>query len=1100
MTKKREGGGRAKSTPIKDLRNKIRGALAELRNRRPAKEVKQLVGQRRRATILINDTLAKARDSLSGKDLSEFERWVDIQQSAGRGIDNIGSDSLVLGIASEAVVAGRLSESLVLTLEALSRVHKPLLRFCEELLEVNKHVEAKDFRSAIKAVEHICDEYGQSYWAIEAKIALLSSSGQAAQAKAMVSKLSIASVGLNRFFVYYFGLRNEITQSTGRLKNVVRRRLAESDLSFEHEAYAEFRVLRFVTTDKRRLASILGYEHLTSKIDLLLTAIRVSFEIIGNSEQFTEDERALARSILNLACVRSAYSTVCSEAGLVLSDSIGKAIDGGLESAMGFAISDAALVAEVYASGLASMVSYSGSETDEDRLRQHALNYWFTRDALILESAPSIPRLPDIYAETWLSETKHPLILEVVRRFWEMVENSELTGHGDEIALSDTLLTSLHQEALDGANNCLRDCIGVRRAWTAFRADLYANALRLTHLALRRNNRLDEALPLRRMFDGVRFDRIRSYGISVDLCNCLHWYSQIDTERQIRTFKRFSIEELVYASGKESLIEACEEIKNLNGGTIDLEFFLSETADIATIELLLEVNGTREALEVRSRLLYLAAEISDESSAQLESAADQIQDQLDVGDVLDDLDETKVSVDEAAILPLIERELASDFARYKSLIDTTESEGSSLDELLKSLRNQSAAAFQIPKSESGDLLINMIQTVLDRFIDDPVYGLDAIVGRRIRHGTISSELRGTLEQVQLIGQRPRTGADYDVPGRIASDLASMNVNRRGVIRAIGRFSAAIDLLVAQLRDEVFQCKTKGKLHPAFELSVSSLMFAAARDAAATATAVTHFIAELFDTFWFMLSIYTERHRVEVKTYIENALNDSFRKLVADLKGSQYTDVILHASIQQASEDLQRRAGAIADWIQIPKARSSGRTYSLNLVFDAAMAYCKARWPNFEPVSIEDIDQTIRLDAHGYPIVFDALRIALENIAQHSGVRQGNRVETSIKFSDDCTKLCFTIISDVAKDAWSKEKTARIESIQEDIDRRAFSDRAKRTSGSGLAKLATIVQQRQSCDVAFGIVNGNKNFKLYFELKYIPLDQDDAARMPLLETT
>ncbi|WP_157845668.1 hypothetical protein [Herbaspirillum huttiense] len=1081
-----------------ELRNKVRGALAGLAVHRPSTKVERLVQVRRHAQRLINDALVAARERLSGKVLFEFERWVDAQCSMVLGTERIGADGLVLGIIPNAIFASSLKDALALTLDSIKRAEGPLYYFCTKLKEINSFITSGDHESALEIVDFIVEEFGQSYWGIEAKIALLSSCGLTAQVKDFVTKLSVDAVGLNSFYIYYFGLRNEVSQSPSRLKTVVRRRLGESDLTDEYEAYVEFRVLRTVTTERRRLASILNHEHVTSKIDLLLTAVRISIEVVGNSEQFSEAEIALADQILNLDCVKAAYSTISVNSDLRLSQSLHDSIDEGISFAMGSHPVDGVADLGVFSSGFASMVSYSGKETDEDRLRQHTLNYWYTLDSLIFESAPISPRLPEIYAGIWHSESRHPLIKKIVGQFWHLENKSEFNEFDAHAALSEVLPKTLQELSGARSNSCVLDCIGVKLAWTAFESEMYPNALRISHLSLRRNNRLNEALPLRKMFSGIPFDVISSYGISLDLSNCLHWYSQIDPERQIRTFKRFSIEKWIVASGKVNLFDACEALINSHQDTTGLEFFLSDSADIATIELLLEIDGTRDALEVRSKILYLAADISDQHSAQLRSAADAIRDELDVGDVLDELDETMVSVDEAAILPLVERELASDFARYKSLIGEEEAENSSVDELVRSLRNQSAAAFQIPKSESGDLLINMIQTALDRFIDDAVYGLDAIIGRRIRHGTISSELRGTLEQAQLIGQRPRSGADYDAPKRIMADLANPSINKRGVVRAIGRFSAAIDLLVAQLRDEVFQCKPKGKLEPVFELPISTLMFAAARDSAATAPSVVSFLAELFDTFWFMLSIYTDRHRVKVKHYTENALKEAFSKLLADFKGARYTDVLLHSSVQKASEELQRRAGVIAAWIQIPKARSSGRTYSLKLVFDAAIAHCKARWANFEPVSVESIDASIRLDAHGYPIVFDALRIALENIALHSGVRQGNRVETSIGFNEDCTKICFNIVSDASKDSSSKEKIARVESIREDIEKRSFADRAKRTSGSGLAKLATLVQQRQSCNISFGMTNGNKSFKLYFELMYIPLDRDESGQIELLE--
>lgn len=76
-----------------------------------------------------------------------------------------------------------------------------------------------------------------------------------------------------------------------------------------------------------------------------------------------------------------------------------------------------------------------------------------------------------------------------------------------------------------------------------------------------------------------------------------------------------------------------------------------------------------------------------------------------------------------------------------------------------------------------------------KFVDDPVNGLDSVIGRRIRHVTISGGASGTLEQLTLIGHRPRTGADYDAPDFAVKLGAELEPRvRKAINSAFARFS------------------------------------------------------------------------------------------------------------------------------------------------------------------------------------------------------------------------------------------------------------------------------------------------------------------------
>lgn len=1085
---------KSKSAALIQLKNQVRGAFGALDNKTPAKTSAAAIAQERRGSAAVKKALAEARKRLSGRDLGEFEQWVESQYAARSVSDEIATSKTLLGLLPEAIARRRLTDTLRLTIESLQRSRTRLLEFLEKLESINLSITENNFELALSQVNQAIADYGYSFWSIEAKIAILNSMSRSDEAKSFSAELSIGAVGLNAFYLYHFGQRNDPSQSSARFRSIISKRINESELSGEYKVYAEYRTARVIPLKSVDIAAVISYEQITTKVDLLLTSRRLAIEIAAQPWEFDAEEVSLARSVIGLF---SRDEFIDATGNLRLSEDLEKSIKRGVLLAVNQLVpKHVGPTTQLFSSGISSIVTYSGSEADEERLRKHVMNYWWIDDTMMLDSARSFPRLPEWLIRQGLDERRlvHPVLAACDRSFeyarslkpeqWRIPTLDEppeapIWTHGRQ-------------------PDAVSDCIATSLAWRSFEHDEYGTAMRVMQFALQRNPRLLPALPLDRMFSGVDFERIRSYGISVDLCNCLNWYTQVNSERQIRTYKRFAIEEWVEKTRESGIVAAAEQLCKEAYPSKLSEFFLANTCDLATIELLLEVEGTRDALRIRERLLRLASLASESAAAQLTAEADSIADKLEVDNVLDELDETKVSVDEEALLPVVAREVAADFERYKQLTQSDKAPGSSLDELIRSLRQQSPLTFQIPKSETDNLLVDIIQTVLDRFVDDPVYGLDTIIGRRIRHGTISSELRGTLEHLHLIGQRPRTGADYDVPSSVASYLVRYDQKtRRGATRAFGRFSQQIDNLVAQLRDEVFQCKPKGQLKPAFELPLGVLMFAMARDIAATSPNIEHFLRELFDTFWFSLSTLVERERVTTQEFMSRALRESCSKFIADLRGAKLSDASFLASIQSASEELQRRADTIANWIRIPKDSQLARTYPIGLVFDAAMAMCKARRVGFDPTSTDDIDRAVRLDAHGYPIVFDALCIAIENVAQHSGIKQGNKLNTEIKLSSDGSRLSFTITSDLSRDAWTREKSQRVDAIREDIIKRSFEDRARRTSGSGLSKLAAIVHQRSDCNIEFGPKDNNQRFRLYFELIFISRNEESNSQSALL---
>jgi hypothetical protein len=60
---------------------------------------------------------------------------------------------------------------------------------------------------------------------------------------------------------------------------------------------------------------------------------------------------------------------------------------------------------------------------------------------------------------------------------------------------------------------------------------------------------------------------------------------------------------------------------------------------------------------------------------------------------------------------------------------------------------------KLPKNEASDLLILMFSKLFLECLTNPEHGLDCYLSIRIRHGALSGQLRGPLEEEKIITQR-----------------------------------------------------------------------------------------------------------------------------------------------------------------------------------------------------------------------------------------------------------------------------------------------------------------------------------------------------------
>lgn len=1086
---------------IDNLRNQVRGALSRLRASSTPLALRQKWSQEQLVHQNINQIRARARIKLNSEQLGNFERWTGERLSSySRSMgEDLGQPLPSLGLFPSQLVAQSLNVELQLATEELGSVSESLVSFSRKANAIARRIGEEEWGAAAAMLRETIVAYGYSYWAIETELALEQQEYGVGKLKAMVSSMSIGGSGLNNFFLYFFGVRNEPAQTSSRFKTNIRRKIEESDLSIDLQLYTKYRTYGEVELAAGKLASIIACERLTTKIDLFFTSIKVSRAVIQNQAAFSKE-------VINTACqTLEVLSPMLLELELEINSN--HIANSNLDDLVTCAIRrvfkpETSLPSlpkheQRLVDGLSSHLSTRSDGVAAEELSKYLLNLSWLPLSIVFGELDLVPKLPGFLIRNQLfgvnSGRLNQLISEILRTeenpigdtlLNELLAPFEASRRAVQDGDGATSIAYLQEALSDSDNPSRKDALRVVLAHELLHEGLSGESLKVCAEAGMENRKIIPFLPLSEFFAGVRWSTLSRLGPSLDLAIALDHSLQHVDDRKVRTFKRYSVEELMGRYKCKDIVELPALLQEDCLDSEKIEYFFNRVCDPFTLELLPGIGRSRLVRRTRADLLHCLALMHSENQMAYLNEARLIEDELQVDDGLSVLDDSKVYVDDAAILNSMNKELAADFQRYRKLVSSGIGVAAPVSEVLKGFNNPTAKTFQIPKNDADDLLADMVGSLLQRFLFDSAFGLDAIVSRRIRHGTISGEIRGALEKCELIGYKASIGTAYGLPPRIARICNRLDHSQARVVSAAyGRFSSAIDQLIERLRDEYFHVRSKSKPRGVFDLQLNPIIISLARSLAQTCDDIEQFTKECVELFWYSLSVRLDALRPAVETETKKTLQALFSKVLYELRAFTLGDATISADIQAAADELQRRAATIAGWIRVPKINLEGNTYSMQRAVDVAMAVVTSQRPAFHPKVEASVPSDLELDAHGFSIVTDALYIAFANVAQHSGKKIDNKIVVGILFDSAESLIRFDITSDIAISTKTGEKENQLASIRADIQRRAYGDRVRLDRHSGLFKLAALVGQSERTSITFGYMEGAR-FNLKFDLVYL----------------
>ena len=961
-----------------------------------------------------------------------------------------------------------LHEALHLALQLLESNQVALQEQLSAAGAVHKLISENRLLEAEEALKNHRANFGATYWSAETEIALVNARASSEEVRNVQKRLSGNQRGLVRFFLSAAATRSDSAELATRQLALLGRRIRNSDLVGPQKIHSQYRATAALPATEDDLAVVLAYELLLPPLDAALSAISVAYTVFARRAPVDARTQAAVDAILSkhgapilsiplpTTAVEGGQSTVCSNLSRFIRGAVSGLISGSeYRSVLGERGLERAIAAQL---------------TADDASAKEALNHFtacFPFHPWSIQLRPAIPlqtlaELVRDIAEQRSRTIEAPVHAEIARAFLDSMAAHEepafkmlIDGVAAEHAQS-LLRDAAFQRRVERLSKTARDCFEVALAWALLRAGNQVDSMRVAlHTGLR-NQRIVGSTPLVELFEGKSWRHLRHFDALLELSCALQLYHVATGDPQAKTTKRFAVSALMK---RENCSDLATLVSRLGAGT-DVEpsilnFFVGQVLDLPLIELLGIVNSTDAAQQELLKVLRAGAGLPAADVAAMQARVAEIELSIAIAKARGTIDATKVFVGESELIQKATLDYQLTYEHYQRLIAERPLGDVDLDALLR----VRSADLETDVSDSQRLLHEIMTGVLDLFLNDPSAGLDSVIGRRIRHGTITGALRGTLDQVGMISHRPKAGAPYEVSKRLADDLSAYPPKQRAAVSAaLSRFSASIDNLCQILCDEVFQCQRQNpssRLRPAFALEVNARNLSGLLQLALQDQPFEEFVRVCFAMFWMGIYANIERERGSISAYVKKSLRDACTKLKTELKAFSLPDRLLIDRAQLASDLVLTKGEMILGWLAVPKADETSAYLRMSHIAYGTEMLVRGQHSDFTPnVTIDASADALSLD-NGM-LLHDALYILFDNTAKHS---KAVHPDISVAISSADRSLSVKFACTVSSTVLAELEKGRLASVQSEIAARGAASVAKQNKGSGLGKLSSLTIAR-----------------------------------------
>ncbi|NKX61466.1 tetratricopeptide repeat protein [Bacillus cereus] len=450
-----------------------------------------------------------------------------------------------------------------------------------------------------------------------------------------------------------------------------------------------------------------------------------------------------------------------------------------------------------------------------------------------------------------------------------------------------------------------------------------------------------------------------------------------------------------------------------------------------------------------------------------------------------EIENSKIYVDVDGIKSTLEKNLKENFNRYKSFgfdnINHSKPKYILLDKEL---------TIMVPSNEKLNLFSSMVIELRDSFVSSKEYGLDGYLSVGIRHGTLSGQLRGQIENEKLITQLDSNTQNYHANNYWLERVGTTDfIIKEFLLEKLNDFSQNIDELINKLKNELIQINIDNSKNEngLFDYIITTDDLEYLYNIIDEDTSYSEFVDIIIDYLWQR----TEENLKSIRHYLEGNfkidLNVCFEKLQYDIDSikDKANIVDLNNSIVTAKTSMQYEVDKISSWFSRGKV-SERSDYSISLPIEIGLEMAKNIYKNeknYEIIS-KNIDDII-LDGKSFKSLVDVSFIIFENIFKHSGLGDSQKIEINCTKKD--SKILFKCINKVRKIENIDELNRNLKQKQQNLKSENGLEMVNKEGGSGFYKIIKIISVDLRCAI-------NMDFRFLDENRFVIMIEIDAQEL------
>ena len=483
------------------------------------------------------------------------------------------------------------------------------------------------------------------------------------------------------------------------------------------------------------------------------------------------------------------------------------------------------------------------------------------------------------------------------------------------------------------------------------------------------------------------------------------------------------------------------------------EIFLFALVEGDILRHLLYIGSTKQMLEEQQIIVQYLTQLNSSNHELYEEYNKQILETMIIYENIRKLDESRIYVNEAAIIKYelrecenLYRQLATRNEIAKEVTSVyvlqTSEDGFKEDVDVRIMQT----GFKTTHNVTTDISTQIFNLICQKYLFSK-FGLKTYLSTRIRHGVLEGEIRSVFDSLHLMLTTQDNRFTPITYWRITYNLSP--VEQDLLMQKLAFFSAQLGQIIDSFKSEVVQIKTKQEDPGMFDYVLPDEKKSYAVNLAQNKT-------DNYDDFCASILLFldqvTEQSLVKIREYIHNTLQDKFIQLIGKLESEVECFTMSHfypalkQVISLSRENIQGCLVKIEKWFSLQTGVYDD--FNLKNQIELVWNVTERQYPNIKYNLTPDIDDAnCILDASHYLDIADMLTIIYNNMFGHSKVENTRQFVISAKRIEDDLILHFENLTNEDDEVLNK----MFETLLKSDNRYQLEGR------SGLAKVMKIVR-------------------------------------------